>query len=162
MRIGIGQAFLIATAALLGAASASAAPALTVLDGRWAGDGMEIRIDAERSIANIDPAKPFSWQRFIVKEVEGARVVFTVGARLFMADLSQNAMTLTGFDFPGEITLTRQPDPVPEPVTAEAPVADPEPGQAGEGQTVATPELRPTLDTEVEDADPPDTPAPPG
>ena len=97
---------------------AAAAPAGRVLDGHWAGGGFEIRIDVERGLANIDPEKPFSWQRFIVKDVEGTRIVFTIGARLFIAELSEDGMALTGFDFPGEIQLTRQREEAPAAVEA--------------------------------------------
>jgi hypothetical protein len=40
------------------------------LDGSWQGDGFVLRVDAQRAQASIDPARPFAWQRFLVKGIE--------------------------------------------------------------------------------------------
>jgi hypothetical protein len=118
----IGSIFI--GTALLTSGPANAAPVGTVLDGRWSGGEFDIRIDAERSQANLDPEKPFKWERFIVKDATGSRVVFTIGARLFMAELTEDAMTITGFDFPGEVILNRQVEPE---ISADADVGIEEP-----------------------------------
>src|SRR5688500_11233281 len=78
------------------------------LDGEWRGDDYTLKVDSYRAQANVDPARPFHWQRFLVKSVAGEKVTFTVGAELFEATLGSDALTLTSTSFRGERTLQRQ------------------------------------------------------
>jgi hypothetical protein len=78
------------------------------LDGVWHGDGYSLRIDARRAQANIDPEKPFHWQRFRVKEVGNGLIVFSIGAEIFEAKLAGDDLELTGTSFRGERFLTRE------------------------------------------------------
>jgi hypothetical protein len=109
------------TVALLGLAmSAPAAHALSPfdeaarrLDGVWRGDGYALKVDARRAQANIDPEKPFQWQRFEVKEVGDGEIVFSVGAEIFEAKLAGDELELTSTAFRGERLLERQATPGP-------------------------------------------------
>ena len=77
------------------------------LDGGWQGDDYMLRIDAQRAQASIDPNRPFQWQRFLVKSVEGDKIVFAVGPELFEAKLESDSLVLTSTSFRGERTLHR-------------------------------------------------------
>jgi hypothetical protein len=78
------------------------------LDGVWASDDFELRVDSYRAQANVDQSRPFHWQRFLVKEVAGEKITFTVGAELFEATLGADALRLTSTSFRGERVLQRQ------------------------------------------------------
>jgi hypothetical protein len=106
-RLAVTFACLLAVAAPPAAAASLLHEAAQKLDGRWQGDGYEIVIDGERDQASTDPARPFQWQRFLVKQVEGDEIVFTVGAELFQARLDADRLTLTSTGFRGERSLTR-------------------------------------------------------
>lgn len=98
---------------LLAAAPANAAgspftDAADLLDGRWQdSEGFVLRIDQERAQASVDPARPFKWQRFLVKAVEGNTIVFAIGSDVFEAALEGGNITLTGTGFRGERILRR-------------------------------------------------------
>lgn len=97
--------------ALLASSLAAASPfgeASKQLDGEWRGDGFVLKVDSRRAQANIDPARPFDWQRFVVKEVTEDEVVFTVGTELFQARINAGTLALTGTGFRGERLLRRQ------------------------------------------------------
>jgi hypothetical protein len=82
--------------------------AATKLDGEWHGDGFILRIDAKRAQASIDLKHPFSWERFLVKEITPDRIVFTIGAELYEAELNQDTLTLSGTSFSGDRVLFRE------------------------------------------------------
>ena len=48
---------------LLQAEASALADNLSVLEGRWLGDGLQVVVDADRAQANMDPWKPFDWAR---------------------------------------------------------------------------------------------------
>ena len=90
------------------------------LDGQWQGGEFVLRVDSERAQANLDPERPFQWQRFEVEEVtEDDEVIFSVGAEVYEATINAEMLTLSSTGFRGERVLMRQPNPV-EPITAEA------------------------------------------
>jgi hypothetical protein len=111
MRIRVS---LLALALLAGAhAPAVASPfseAAEKLDGEWRGGAFVLRVDARRAQASVDPARPFEWERFLIKEVRGGEIVFTIGAELFEAKLDANVLTLTGTGFRGARVLFRGAD----------------------------------------------------
>lgn len=69
--------------------------ALTTLDGHWRGDGLEIVIDSRRAQARIDRQLPFQWEAFNIRNVEGSLVVFTIGPRLFIAQVTGDDLALS-------------------------------------------------------------------
>ena len=77
------------------------------LDGEWRGTGFVLRVDAKRAQASINPALPFEWHRFVVKEVAGPEVVFTIGAELYEATIEAELLVLTSTSFRGERILFR-------------------------------------------------------
>jgi hypothetical protein len=90
------------------AAASPFSEAATRLDGDWRGADFVLRIDARRAQASIDPARPFEWKRFVVKEVTNKDIVFSVGAELFEAKLDADVLTLTSSGFRGERVLVRE------------------------------------------------------
>ena len=82
------------------------------LDGAWEGDGAVLRVDRERAQANVDAERPFRWQRFLIKEVDGDLIVFTVGPELYEGLLAGDNLTLSSTIFRGERKMTRVPAPV--------------------------------------------------
>jgi len=96
---------------LLATAAASASPlgdAARQLDGEWTGQGFRLRIDSARAQASTNPDKPFQWQRFIVREAAGEKVVFAIGPDLYEATvLLPEVLTLTSTSFRGERVLLR-------------------------------------------------------
>ena len=110
MRLSALFASLTLFAALIAAAAASPlGDAAKQLDGEWRGSGHVLRIDSGRAQASIDPARPFEWRRFEVKEARDGEVVFVVGAELFQATLDDEMLVLTGTGFRGERVLFRDP-----------------------------------------------------
>ena len=95
---------------LLQAEASALADNLSVLEGRWLGDGFQVVIDADRAQANMDPWKPFDWRRIEVKEYDGAAITFSIGAELFYGTLEADTMTLEGTSFRGTKTLERTRD----------------------------------------------------
>lgn len=83
------------------------------LDGEWHGEGFALRVDSYRAQANVRLDRPFQWQRFLVKEVAGEKVTFTVGAELFEATLDGDSLRLTSTSFRGERLLQRRPAAAP-------------------------------------------------
>jgi hypothetical protein len=77
------------------------------LDGEWRGGDFVLRIDARRAQASVDAARPFAWDRFLVKEATGSEVVFTIGSELYQATIDNDTMTLTGTSFRGTRVLFR-------------------------------------------------------
>jgi len=104
---------LISVAILLAGLAAAAfastfSDAADRLDGIWRSDDFVLRVDAKRAQASVDGTRPFAWDRFLVKEVTGAQVVFSIGAELYEAVLiDDNTLTLTGTSFTGARTLSR-------------------------------------------------------
>jgi len=95
---------------LLATAAASASPlgdAARQLDGEWTGEGFRLRIDSARAQASTNPDKPFQWQRFIVREAAGEKVVFAIGPDLYEATVLPEVLTLTSTSFRGERVLLR-------------------------------------------------------
>ena len=81
------------------------------LEGGWEGDSFVLRVDAQRAQASIDPARPFAWQRFLVKAVDGNKVTFAVGAEVFEARIDADSLVLTSTSFRGERKLHRSHAP---------------------------------------------------
>jgi hypothetical protein len=77
------------------------------LNGEWRSGDFVLRIDARRAQASTASDRPFEWQRFIVKEVAGNEIVFSVGAELFEAVIDADTLVLSGTDFRGERVLFR-------------------------------------------------------
>ena len=102
----LAATLLLLWSAEVGFAEPSARP---VLEGEWSGSGMSLSIDAARAQARVDATKPFQWESFDVLNVAGPMVVFSVGARLFIAYLDGDRMTLTSRGHAGEWTLHRRP-----------------------------------------------------
>ena len=80
------------------------------LNGTWRGEEFVLRVDAERAQASVDPARPFAWQRFLVKEVVDWKVTFTVGAELYQAVIGPDGILLTSTSFRGSRVLRREAD----------------------------------------------------
>lgn len=95
---------------LLQAEASASADELSLLDGRWIGDGLQVVVDADRAQANMNPWKPFDWQRIEVKERDGAEITFTIGAELFYGTLQADTMTVEGTAFRGVRSLQRSRD----------------------------------------------------
>ncbi len=98
--------------ALLAAASFAAADtgfseAAARLDGEWHGQAFVLKIDARRAQASVDPTRPFEWEHFLVKEVRGDDIVFSIGADLYEAKVDADILTLTSTSFRGERVLFR-------------------------------------------------------
>jgi hypothetical protein len=102
---------LLAGSLLAGDRTAAAGPpfsdAAARLDGEWRGGDFVLRVDARRAQASLDPARPFEWEHFLIKEVDAGEIVFTVGAELFEAKLDADVLTLTGTSFRGTRVLLR-------------------------------------------------------
>ena len=99
----------IAFLSLLGglAAASPLSEATDKLNGDWRGKDFVLRIDADRAQASIDPQRPFSWQRFMIKEIDEDEVVFSIGAELYQARIDAETLTLTGTSFRGAKVLFR-------------------------------------------------------
>jgi len=82
--------------------------AANYLSGVWQGDGYTLRVDASRAQASVDGARPFAWSRFLVKEVDGDEIVFSVGAEIFEARVNDLGIVLTSTVFRGERNLQRE------------------------------------------------------
>jgi len=95
---------------LLRAEASALADNLSLLEGRWLGDGLQVVVDADRAQANMDPWKPFDWRRIEVKEYDGVAITFSIGAELFYGTLDADTMTLEGTSFRGTKTLERTSD----------------------------------------------------
>jgi hypothetical protein len=104
-------AFLVAV--LVAAHAASAADLGSRLAGDWRGDKLWMTLDPERGQARLNPAKPFQWERFIIKSVDGPQVVFTVGVRLFVATVQGDSLSVEAPGFNGAQILHRELPPPP-------------------------------------------------
>jgi hypothetical protein len=91
-------------------AASTYAEAGRLLDGEWRSEAFVLRIDADRAQASMTPARPFEWQRFLIKDAYGNHVVFSIGAELFEATVEADTLTLTGTSFRGERVLLRNSD----------------------------------------------------
>jgi hypothetical protein len=89
-------------------AASSFAEAAELLNGEWRGANFLLKVDARRAQASVDPDHPFEWEHFLIKEVDGNEIVFTVGGELFEAKLGPNVITLTGTSFRGPRVLFRE------------------------------------------------------
>ena len=92
----------------LAAADSPFVEAAQRLDGAWTAPNYELRVDSSRAQANVDQDRPFRWQRFVVKEVAGEKVIFTIGSELFEAVVDSDTLTLTSTSFRGERVLQRE------------------------------------------------------
>ena len=105
---------LLLGAMLIGGGDAHAATpfadAAKSLDGEWRGADFVLRVDSKRAQASIDPARPFEWERFLIKEVSDGGITFSIGAELFEAKLAEETLTLTGTGFRGARVLFRGAD----------------------------------------------------
>ena len=105
------RVFLVGAMLIFAAHALAATPfseAAQQLDGEWRGADFVLRVDAKRAQASIDPARPFEWQRFLIKDVSESEITFTVGAELFEAKLAEDTLTLTGTNFRGPRVLFRE------------------------------------------------------
>jgi len=105
------RVLVLLVALLASAFSAKATPfsdAADLLNGEWQGADFVLKVDAKRAQASVDPAHPFEWERFLIKEVADGEIVFAVGAELFQAKLDSDTLTLTGTSFRGPRVLFRQ------------------------------------------------------
>jgi hypothetical protein len=100
-------AVLVFSAALSPARASPFSDAADLLNGDWRGADFVLKVDAKRAQASIDPTRPFTWERFLIKEVSGGQIVFAVGAELFEAKLDADMLTLTGTSFRGPRVLLR-------------------------------------------------------
>lgn len=98
--------------ALLGAFPAALASpfseAAERLNGEWRGENFVLRVDARRAQASVDVARPFAWERFLIKEVTPGEVVFAVGPEVYEARIEADVLTLTGTSFRGARVLFRE------------------------------------------------------
>jgi hypothetical protein len=106
------RVFLVGAMLIFAANALAATPfseAAHRLDGEWRGADSDfvLRVDAKRAQASIDPARPFEWERFLIKDVSEGEITFTVGAELFEAKLAEGTLTLTGTSFRGPRVLFR-------------------------------------------------------
>lgn len=107
----LARVLLLGAALILGAQSSGASEffdAAKRLDGEWRGGSFVLKVDAGRAQASVDPARPFEWENFLVKEVSGEAIVFAVGAELYEAKLDADTLTLTGTTFRGSRVLMRE------------------------------------------------------
>ena len=105
------RVILLALALLAGSHPAAASPfwdAAQELDGEWRGGDFVLRVDAKRAQASVDAMHPFEWEHFLIKEVGGGEIVFSVGAELFEAKLDAGTLTLTSTGFRGARVLFRE------------------------------------------------------
>jgi hypothetical protein len=105
------RVFLLGAALIAGGNALAATPfseAAQRLDGEWRGAEFVLRVDAKRAQASVDIARPFEWERFLIKDVSEGQIVFTVGAELFEAKLAEGTLTLTGTSFRGPRVLFRE------------------------------------------------------
>ena len=108
------RAFLLIIAFIASLVSENAAAATAFseaaqrLDGEWRGTDFVLRVDAKRAQASVDAARPFNWERFLIKDVSEGAITFAVGAELFEAKLSEGTLTLTGTSFRGPRVLFRE------------------------------------------------------
>jgi hypothetical protein len=105
--------FLVLVPLIWGAASLAEAAsrvdeAARLLDGAWRGEDYALTIDSRRAQANVDPGKPFQWQRFVVKDVDDEAIIFAIGAEIFEARIAGDVLELSSTSFRGERRLTRE------------------------------------------------------
>jgi hypothetical protein len=106
LRVFLLGAALVASGNAIGATSFS--EAAQRLDGEWRGTDFVLRVDAKRAQASVDIARPFEWERFLIKDVTEGEITFSVGAELFEAKLAEGTLTLTGTSFRGPRVLLRE------------------------------------------------------
>ena len=105
------RVFLLGAALLAGGNAAAAtlfSEAAQRLNGEWRGPDFVLRVDAKRAQASVDIARPFEWERFLIKDVSEGEITFSVGAELFEAKLAEGTLTLTGTSFRGPRVLLRE------------------------------------------------------
>ncbi len=109
--IAVAGVLLFLAAVVVGSlgAPARAEPELNLwqLNGGWQGDGHQIIIDVERSQARRDPAKPFQWEAFQIKNISGNVAVFRIGPFQYIAFVEGDRMDLTSHSFKGAASLRR-------------------------------------------------------
>lgn len=93
----------------LAAGTLPALPLLRSLHGRWAGDGIEILLDAQRMQGNTNPGKPFARDPLVIRDVTPPWIVFAVGPGTFVARIEGDAMTLTQPGWPAPRIVLRTP-----------------------------------------------------
>jgi hypothetical protein len=107
---------------LLGLVSQAAAEASwTSLDGRWIGPGLELMVDSTRAQARIDPALPFAWKAFAIKNITDDMIVFTIGPYQFVGLLEGDQLTVTSPSLQGSRALRRAPPPSAAPALPGVP-----------------------------------------
>lgn len=105
------RVFLLSAALIVSGHAVAATPfseAAQRLDGEWRGADFVLRVDAKRAQASVDIARPFEWERFLIKDVSEGEITFSVGAELFEAKLAEGTLTLTGTSFRGPRVLFRE------------------------------------------------------
>jgi hypothetical protein len=109
----LGLAGLLVLAFAPGAAGAS--DLLSALHGRWRGEGVQILIDTERMQGNVDPAKPFTRNPLVIRDVTPPWVVFAIGISTFVARIEGETMTITQSGWSEPRVITRLPESRPPP-----------------------------------------------
>jgi hypothetical protein len=66
-----------------------------ILEGRWVGDTLELRIDQDAVLANDDPSKPFQWSALTIIDVSGSIIIFDIGARRYVGLLEGDRLTVS-------------------------------------------------------------------
>ena len=98
-------------AALLFFSSASQSDASSVLaqmDGTWSGSsGDYLLVDAERSMANTEPDKPFNREPLQIKDISGSMVTFSVGGKIYIGLFRGGTVALTRLGRLGTLNLER-------------------------------------------------------
>lgn len=65
------------------------------LEGHWAGEGLQIRVDQDAVQANDNPDKPFEWSPLIIKNVTGGMIIFQIGPHQYIGLVNGRQMTVT-------------------------------------------------------------------
>lgn len=105
---------MVATGLLLGLAPAAAESSMRkFLEGRWVGDGLQIRVDQDAVQANDNPEKPFEWSPLNIRDVTGGMIVFQIGSRQYIGLIDGQQMTVTITGSSSSHVLTKVPPSLP-------------------------------------------------
>lgn len=80
---------------------------LRFMHGTWRGDGYVLVLDMERSLANLEPSKPFQRDALIIRNITEGMVVFLIGSRQFIGLFDGDTLALSGDSLVGTIRLER-------------------------------------------------------
>ena len=78
---------------------------------RWTGPGAAraiiLLVDAERSMANTEPDKPFNREPLQIKDISGSMVTFSVGGKIYIGLFRGGTVALTRLGRLGTLNLER-------------------------------------------------------